>query len=53
MIERGFAAASDYAFPERAEMAFGFAASELPRDGDYVTMCKEQSTESVDWAVDP
>lgn len=49
MIERGFAAGSDYGFPERAGMAFGFAASELPRYGDYVKMCEERSAQSVDW----
>lgn len=50
MMERGFAAGRDYAFPERAGMAFGFAASELPRYGDYVRMCEERSAQSVDWA---
>jgi|GEM_PF-1933605 len=50
MIERGFAAGSDFGFPERARMAFGFAASELPRYGDYVKMCEERSAQSVDWA---
>jgi hypothetical protein len=49
MIERGFAAGSDFGFPERAGMAFGFAASELPRYGDYVKMCEERSAQSVDW----
>ena len=49
-IERGFAAGSDFGFPERAAMAFGFAASELPRYGDYVKMCEERSAQSVDWA---
>ncbi|MEX0976985.1 MAG: hypothetical protein WDZ50_07805 [Woeseia sp.] len=50
MIERGLAAGSDYAFPERASTAFSFAASELPRYGDYVRMCEERSSQSVDWA---
>lgn len=50
MIERGFAAGSDYAFPERVAIAFGIAASEVPRYGDYVSMCKEQSARSADWA---
>ncbi len=50
MIERGFAAGSNFGFPERAGMAFGFAASELPRYGDYVRMCEERSAQSVDWA---
>lgn len=49
MIERGLAASSDLGFPERAEMAFVIAASELPRYGDYVTMCEERSAENVDW----
>jgi hypothetical protein len=50
MIERGFAAASDFSFPQRAGMAFGLAASELPAYRDYVAMCKEQSATSVEWA---
>jgi len=50
MIERGFAAGSDYAFPERARMAVGVAASKLPRYGDYLAMCKDQSAKNVDWA---
>ncbi len=50
MIERGFAAASDYAFPVRAQMAFGIAASMLPHYGDYVRMCRKQSAKNVDWA---
>lgn len=48
MSERGIAAVSDYAFPDRVRLAFGF--SLLPRYGDYVTMCKEQSAKNVDWA---
>ena len=31
-------------------MAFGFAASELPRYGDYVRMCEERSVQSIEWA---
>jgi hypothetical protein len=50
MGERGLAAWSDYPFPERANMAVGFAATRLPRYGDYVTMCKERSAQNVDWA---
>ena len=50
MIERGFSAGSNFAFPERAGMAFGFAASELPRYGDYVRMCEERSVQSIEWA---
>lgn len=50
MVERGLAAGSDYSFPERAELAFGFAASMLPGYGDHVNMCRERSSESVDWA---
>ncbi|MCP5089543.1 MAG: hypothetical protein GY949_01325 [Gammaproteobacteria bacterium] len=50
MIERGFAAWSDYAFPERAFLALGLATSKLPRYGDYWTMCKEQSAKNMDWA---
>jgi hypothetical protein len=50
MIERGIAAAGDFGFPERASMAFGIAASELPRYGDYTRMCEERSANSVDWS---
>ena len=50
MAERGLAAASDYAFPERAGMAFGFAAMRTPVFGDYLQMCKAQSATSVEWA---
>ena len=50
MIERGLAAASDYAFPVRASMAFGIAASNQPDYSDYVRMCRKQSTKSVEWA---
>lgn len=50
MIERGFAAGTDYAFPERAGRAFNLAASNLPRYGDYLRMCRDQSVNSVDWA---
>lgn len=50
MMERGFAAGSDYTFPERAGMAVGLAAAKLPHYGDYVTMCKEQSAKNVEWA---
>lgn len=50
MVERTLADVSDYAFPERTEMVFGFAASELPRYGDYVNMCREQASKRVDWA---
>lgn len=50
MIERGLAAGSDYTFPERVSVAFGLAASSLPDYGDYLTMCREQSAENVEWA---
>lgn len=51
MIERGLAAAgSEYSFPERAGMAFGFAAMMVPRYGDYTRMCVEQSPLSAEWA---
>ncbi len=53
MIERGLAAGSNYAFSERAIMAFDFAFGMeliLPRYRDYVTMCTEQSAQNVDWA---
>ena len=51
MIERGLAAAgSEYPFPERAGMAFGFAAMMLPVYGDYTRMCVEQSSQSAEWA---
>ena len=50
MIERGFAAGSDYSFSERAGAAFGIAATKLPDYGTYVNMCKEQSAGSAVWA---
>ena len=50
MAERGYAVIGDRSFPERAAMAFGVAASNLPNVGDYVNMCKAQSAASVEWA---
>jgi hypothetical protein len=50
MIERGFAAGSDYSFSERAGAAFGIAASKLPDYGARVNMCKEQSARNAEWA---
>ena len=51
MIERGLAAAgSDHSFPERAGMAFGFAAMMLPVYSDYTRMCAQQSPLSAEWA---
>lgn len=50
MIERGVAAASDFGFPERALLALNVATSNLPRYGDYTTMCRDHSKQSVDWA---
>ena len=51
MAERGLAAAgSNYSFRERAAMAFGFAATKLPKYSDFTAMCKEQSLRSADWA---
>ena len=50
MIERGFAAGSDYDFPERASMAFAIASLQLPRYRDYLRMCEDSSVYSADWA---
>ena len=50
MVERGLAAGTNHGFSERAEMAFGIAASLPPRFNDYVSMCQKQSALSVDWA---
>ncbi|MDJ0749029.1 MAG: hypothetical protein QNJ11_06075 [Woeseiaceae bacterium] len=50
MAERGLAAASNLAFLERADMAFGIAASRLPDYVDYLRMCEERSAQSADWA---
>ncbi|MEM1438264.1 MAG: hypothetical protein AAGF61_04745 [Pseudomonadota bacterium] len=50
MIERGFAASSDFPFPERVNLAFGFAAAMLPDYNDQYTMCKEQSKRDPEWA---
>lgn len=51
MIERGLSAAgSELSFPERAGMAFGFAAMMLPVYGDYTRMCEDQASQSAEWA---
>lgn len=50
MAVRGYAVIGDRSFPERAAMAFGVAAANLPNVGDYVNMCKAQSEASVEWA---
>jgi hypothetical protein len=50
MIERGLSAGSDLAFPDRAGMAFGVAATRLPDYSTYLDMCKEQAATNVDWA---
>ncbi|MEL6449418.1 MAG: hypothetical protein AAFQ62_15900 [Pseudomonadota bacterium] len=49
-IERGLAASSDFSFPERAKMAFGYAAAMLPGYSDQVAMCQGQSTKDPEWA---
>lgn len=48
MIERGFAAGSDFSFPVRAGMAFSLAV--MPDYLEYTKMCREQSARGVDWA---
>ena len=50
MTERGLAAGSDLPFTERADMAFRVAGSKLPLYRDYLKMCRERSSQSVDWA---
>ncbi|MEQ9560918.1 MAG: hypothetical protein RLN69_00245 [Woeseiaceae bacterium] len=50
MVERGLAAGSDLAFPDRAGMAFGIAATRLPDYSTYLYMCKQQAAANVDWA---
>ena len=50
MAERGLSVAADLSFQERAMMAFGIAASNLPLFGDYVDMCRAQSAVDVEWA---
>ena len=51
MTERGLAAAgADHPFSERAEMAFGIAATMLPVYSDYTRMCAKQAPLSADWA---
>ncbi|MEL7538178.1 MAG: hypothetical protein AAFM91_14120 [Pseudomonadota bacterium] len=50
MIERGLAASTDRSFSWRAGMAFGLAAANLPRVGDYTRMCRDQSQLSAEWA---
>ncbi|MEM6809567.1 MAG: hypothetical protein AAF574_10045 [Pseudomonadota bacterium] len=50
MIERGLAASSDFTFPERANMAFGFAAAIPSSYYDHYVMCKDQSQKDSEWA---
>ena len=50
MIERGFAAGSDYAFAQRAAFALGMARSNQPEYLVYYNMCKEESARSYEWA---
>lgn len=49
MSERSLSASSDLSFPERAGMAFGLAATNLPRFGDFVNMCETKSEQITDW----
>lgn len=50
MIERGFAAGSNYTFAERAAFALVIAGSNKPNYWVYYNMCKEESVKSKDWA---
>lgn len=50
MVERGFAAGSDFPFPERASAAFALATRNLPSYNVYLAMCEERSAANVDWA---
>ena len=50
LMERAMAAGTDLPLPGRAVTAWGLAAGELPRYGSYVTMCREASAQSPDWA---
>ncbi len=50
LMERAFAAASDYGFVDRARAAIGVASANLPRYSDYTRMCTQQSQVSEAWA---
>ena len=50
LLERGFAAAGGYSFPERAAMAAGVAAANQPDYASQLKMCKAQSEVNRAWA---
>ncbi len=50
MLERALNAAGGYSFPQRAELAFGFAAANLPAYAPVVSMCGKQSLVDAEWA---
>ncbi len=50
LAEQSIAAAGDYPFAERANMAFGTAASSGPNYQHFVDMCDEQSAQDAEWA---
>ncbi len=49
-LERGYAAATDLEFSQRALMAFGVAASQLPSFAPALNMCREESADNEVWA---
>jgi len=50
LLERAYAAASDYGFGERATAAMGVASANLPHYSDYTSLCAKQSQASQAWA---
>ncbi len=49
-FERGYVAAADLEFSQRAAMAFGDAASQLPRFSPALNMCRDESEIDEIWA---
>ena len=50
MLERALDSAGGYSFPQRAALAFSFAADNLPDYAPYVNMCGRQSRIDAEWA---
>ena len=50
MLERALDAAGGYSFPQRAALAFSFAAANAPDYAPYVNMCGQQSRLDAEWA---
>jgi hypothetical protein len=50
LLERAYAASTDYPFTKRVASAIGIAAANLPSYGDYSKMCATRSRASPVWA---